>query len=87
MRGEKQPDKCISRHERAHRDVIMDAVQRKIWRNGFPMSCSEIIVSGRPILSKYRERILRREFENFSPRRSYLIADAVGIHVKVEVAA
>lgn len=84
MRGEAHHDKCISRHERAHRDLILGAVRSKIFKDRIPSS--SISLSGRPMNSKYRERILRGEFENFSLRRD-LIADAVGVAVKVEVAA
>ncbi len=85
MRGEAQHDKCISRHERAHRDLILGAVRSKIFKDRIPSS--SISLSGRPMNSRYRERILRGEFEQISLRRAYLIADAVGVAVKVEVAA
>lgn len=83
MRGELEHDKCISRHERRDRDIILGAVQRKIFKRRIdPM---HIMVSGRPMNPRYRERILRGEFENFNIRRAYQIADAVGVRVAVQV--
>lgn len=83
MRGESEHDKCISRHERADRDAILGAVKRKIVARRIPSSA--IRLSGHPMNGRYRERILRDEFENFSIRRAYLIADAVGIKVRIQI--
>lgn len=85
LRGESKPDKCISRHERRDRDIILEAVAMKIHRDRIPDS--EIIVGGRPIYSRYRERILRREFDAISLRRAYLIANAVGVRIELRAVA
>ncbi|WP_189424518.1 hypothetical protein [Devosia pacifica] len=67
------------------RDMVMSAVRSKIARDR--LRCDQVIISGRPMLTKYRERILRGEFENISLRRSILIADAVGVQIDLQVAA
>jgi len=85
VRGEKEADKCISRRERQHRDVIMLAVQQKIYSHKIP--CDRVRVGGRSLHSKYRERIMRFEFDQFSLRYTYLIADAVGIDVDVRASS
>lgn len=55
----------------------MEAIRRQIYDR--KLSCKQILHKGRPILSAERARILRGEYENFSMRRAFLIADSVGI--------
>jgi lambda repressor-like predicted transcriptional regulator len=60
-------------------------VRHKIWSDRIPSSA--IRIGGRSLHSRYRERILRSEFDNISLRYSYLIADAVGVDVEVKASA
>lgn len=71
------PDKFLSQRERDMRDSIMLAVRKKIAKDRIP--CAAIMVSGRPMLTKLRERIMRSDVDFISLKRSILIADAVGI--------
>ncbi|MBE7732185.1 hypothetical protein [Devosia faecipullorum] len=58
----------------------MTAVRKKIYAERIP--CSEIIVSGRPMLTAVRARILRGEIDDISLSRALLIADAVGVDLR-----
>lgn len=55
----------------------MAAVRKKIYSERIP--CSAIVVSGRPMLTAVRARILRGEIDDISLSRALLIADAVGV--------
>jgi hypothetical protein len=72
-----KPDKHRSARERRFRDQVMIAVRKKIASDRIP--CSAIIVSGRPMLTAVRARIMRGEIDDISLSRAFLIADAVGL--------
>lgn len=55
----------------------MSAVRKKIYAERIP--CSAIVVSGRPMLTAVRARILRGDIDDISLSRALLIADAVGV--------
>ena len=81
-----RPDKTAkfrSARERRFRDQVMKAVAKKIW--GERIACSEIIISGRPMLTAVRARILRGEHDEISLPRAILIADAVGLDLADDI--
>jgi len=61
----------------------MLAVRKKIASERIP--CSQIIVSGRPMLTAVRARILRSEIDDISLSRALLIADAVGLDLTDDI--
>lgn len=63
----------------------MSAVRKKVYSERIP--CSEIIVSGRPMLTAVRARILRGEIDDISLSRALLIADAVGLDLNEDLVA
>lgn len=79
------PDKHRSHRERRFRDEVMTAVRKKIWSEQIP--CSAIIVSGRPMLTAVRARILRGEIYDISLSRALLIADAIGLDLSDNIVA
>lgn len=79
------PDKHRSHRERRFRDEVMNAVRKKIWSEQIP--CSAIIVSGRPMLTAVRARILRGEIDDISLSRALLIADAIGLDLSDNIVA
>lgn len=75
--------KFRSARERRFRDQVMKAVAKKIWSERIP--CAEIIISGRPMLTAVRARILRGEHDEISLPRAILIADAVGLDLADDI--
>jgi hypothetical protein len=63
----------------------MLAVRKKIASERIP--CSSIIMSGRPMLTAVRARILRSEIDDISLSRALLIADAVGLDLSESIIA
>jgi len=63
----------------------MLAVRKKIAAERIP--CSAIIVSGRPMLTAVRARILRDEVDDISLSRALLFADAVGLDLSESIVA
>lgn len=79
------PAKHRSHREKIFRDEIMLAVRKKIADERIP--CSSIIVSGRPMLTAVRARILRSDIDDISFSRALLIADAVGLDLSESIIA
>ncbi len=75
----------VSHREHSDRDLILDACRQRIAAKRIP--CQQIVVSGRPMSTAVRAIILRGEWDGISLRKSYLIADAVGVDVTVSAAA
>lgn len=74
-----RPDPCISPRERRARDGVLDAVRKTILRRNLKASDIYWSANGRKMSTADRARILRGEYERFSLRKSFLIADAVGV--------
>lgn len=75
----------VSHREHRDRDIILDAVRRRIASRR--IACHQIIVSGRPMATAVRARIMRGEYDFISLRKAYLIADAVGVDLTLSAAA
>lgn len=67
----------VSHRERAVRDVLMDEVRKSICKRR--MQAPQILLSGRPLNTNVRARILRGEHDEFSLKRAIQLADATGV--------
>lgn len=67
----------VSHRERAVRDVLMLEVRKSICSKR--LDASQILLSGRPINTAVRARILRDEHDEFSLKRAIQLADATGV--------
>lgn len=76
----------VSHREHRDRDIILDAVRRGRIASR-RIACHQIIVSGRPMATAVRARIMRGEYDFISLRKAYLIADAVGVDLTLSAAA
>lgn len=71
------PDRYVSHREKLARDAMMNGVRKAIWDKR--LQCHQIRISDRPIVAAVRARILRGEYESFSLKRAFLLADATGV--------